>query len=1146
MGLSAANILNVAGSEARTGVRLVRFWVAAIVIALISGVGYTFACLSLSLVAPYTPSIATPFYLLGSIEPTFFLMFQLVVLLMVFDSPQQQSRNRIDEVLNSKPVSNLEYFAGRTLGYTFLLWIFAAALILTAHGFGLIAALAGFGFGEAFQMHSLFNLLVFDLPAMLFIWCAFTVFLSSVLRVRVAALGVGALAIFAWMVLLLESSYAMRAIVSPSSNDVLFISDVLPEFPKLETLLVRFGTVCGAIGLTVVASVLHRRRDSSSLLSNFSSIGVAAVLCVSAIVFAAVLAFTPASQNEKWLEAHKSITWNGDIDVKEISGIVHIDPGRSLEIDVLLKVESRDLQLNSLVFSFNPSMSIDNIELDGNPTNYSFENGLLQIPVDGASRDFVDHELRVQAKGIPDPRFAYFDGAVDYLNENDVPSVAASLVGTDGAVFTRRYVALMPGAHWYPTPGPVNNDYEAAQRGFDYFRVNLVVHLSRSEWTLVAHGSELDTESSTGVFNVAPEKPVHEVALFASNFVSSSLIVDDLKFEMHLHKRHLGNLLGLRGKDSEFAAEFENRIDTYTGKGLAIAHQEMRLVEVPRRLRTVRGGWNMGSANSLPGIVMLKEHGFPRARIDLAYQRVAEHYENEQERAGAELSFLHGFFNSAILTENIWMGLPNRFWSHTTTAQGRHAQSLDQVVLSLMGRLFNIYPRFSTFYSTLYISELTNLNPDRTVWAAEDVGRYGEIYVRSNDLASVNYFGSRPSVWSNMERVSLAEFPSGNGAQHDLEVMHLKSSKIASGLLAANEEKELLAWILSVQRDFAGRNYTLEDLVAAAKNHGIKFEPFLTDWLETSRLAGLKASGVSNTRLKDDENGNPQWVASVNLRNMEPSPGVAVIQYSFNEPNPRIRPNFQNSEAFFVDGESARLINLITSDQVAQARMSPALSLNRGPWALAVNTIPGNEPTDMDLPPVFEDSRWTPAEDGIVVDDLSPGFRVFQSESAFSEPVNMGPASWFREPFVKTDIDAGLPVQIRRRGIWSRRDFHLAYGEYRKTTAEMEPGRNTLPTVRFTAVLPESSTWKLEYHLPYHDEWFPSGREYKYLLVVNNKNDSWKAELDGREANQGWNVIDEFELEGGPVDVDVVGVSQTWRHRRIYADAVRWSKIESN
>ena len=1148
MGLSVRNILSVAGAETRTAVRLVRFWTAVFVITLVSGVGYTFACLSLHFVAPYTPSTATPFYLLGNIEPTFFLMFQLVALLMVFDSSQQQAKYRVGEVLDSKPVSNFEYSAGRILGYTFLLWTFAAVLILTANGFGLVMSLAGFGFAEPFQFHSLLNLLVIDVPVMVLIWFALTVFLSSLLRFRVAVAVVGIAAMFTWLFLLLDSPYSLGGIVSPSSNDVLFISDLLPQFPTWETLAVRLGTIVGAIGLTVAATLFHKRRDSSTSLSNILASATAAVVCIGAFSFAVFSALSPGMQSKEWQVAHQEVDWDGGLDIRKIAGDVHINPGKNLFVDLMYDMEIGELPMKNLVFSFNPSMKLGGIELDGDPADYTFENGLLQIALRDAESIKGEHTLRVQAEGVPDPRFAYFDSAVDYLTSNEVPTVAASLLGTDGSVFARDFVALMPGNHWYPTPGPVNSDYETNQRGRDYFEVDLTVSLTRNTWTLVALGSKLDESSDSRTYKVTPENPIHEFGLFASNFVSGSMNMGEITFEMHLHNRHAKNLQIFLEKDSEFVSEAKKRIERYTDKGIAISHNELALVEVPRKLRTIGGGWRMNSVNSLPGIVMMKEHGFPRARIDLALNRASRNVEDEENQFEAELTTLQGFFNNAILSENIWLDLPERFWSQSTTAKGPYAQSLDQIMQSLVVTLFNLHPRFSSIYTTFYVSAMTNLNPERTAWAADDSWEGNSPSILSNQLRLVSGYGSRASVWSDIERTSFADLPSNGGYQHDLELMLLKSNEIARGLMLANETETILSWIREIQTNFAGQNYTLDDLVAAATSHSVNVEPFLTDWLKTLRLPGFRTSTVRNTRTNDDDSGNPQWIASVDVRNTEKSPGVIVIEYPGTTRNEWGLPHFEESNAVIIDGETAKRINLVTTYQLTQANLNPTLSLNRESWALKVSTAPEDESTDLDVPPLIEDSMWVPNENGIVVDDLSPGFLVFQPEPDYSMPLNVGPASWFREPQLQIDSDAGLPAIVDRwnsqGGMWSRASLRHAYGDYRKTAAQLAKG-STFATARFSATLPRSSFWKLEYHLPYHDDWFPQGREYKYKLVIANGERSWNEDFDTKEAIQGWNVIGEFELGDGAVNVDLVDVSEDWRWRWIYADAIRWTLADA-
>ena len=145
-------------------------------------------------VAPYAPSFvaATSLYLLENIDPIFYLAFMVSAFLLAFDIDHRHARNRIEEVLQARPVSTLEWMIGRVLGCSALLWAVAAGNVLAMQLIGTLAQLSGAGFAAPLQAHSTLVLLVLDVPVALIAWCSLVVLLQSIFRNR-AIVGAGVL-----------------------------------------------------------------------------------------------------------------------------------------------------------------------------------------------------------------------------------------------------------------------------------------------------------------------------------------------------------------------------------------------------------------------------------------------------------------------------------------------------------------------------------------------------------------------------------------------------------------------------------------------------------------------------------------------------------------------------------------------------------------------------------------------------------------------------------------------------------------------------------------------------------------------------------------------------------------------------------------
>ncbi|MCY4143096.1 MAG: hypothetical protein OXG08_05320 [Gammaproteobacteria bacterium] len=1150
MTLQPTTVLRVAAAEMRTSRRLVRFWTIVAVLSIISLAGYALSCLILSFTAPYSPSIgaATPLYLLGGIDPTFFLAFQMAVLLLLFDAGHQHTRNRIDEVLDSMPVTNLEYLTGRVLGISFLLWMVAAANVLLMQTFGVAANAFNFSYAEPIQLHSIINLLLIDAPATLLIWGSFVVFLSVVLRIRVLTVAVGLAAMFAWFFLVLNVPYSLLSIVSASSNDSLFVSDLIPEFASWQTILVRIATLLGALALAVAAAIAMRRRDGTSILASASTILVAIGLCGGAYALSATSVLQEFGNPARWHEAHKAQHWSDSVDVLEISGTVQIYPGKRLDIDLSLSLKIDSDPAEQLIFTFNPGMTISNLEFNGSPASFSFQDGLLKLDIQDALTPDSAHALRIVAHGRPNPRFAHFDSALNYMTNPAVPIRSVRILGKDSSVFRSNFVALMPGVHWYPMPRPALEDFASSDRGTDYFNVDLSVGLSKESLRLVGTGTAILEEGSESTYRVTSKVPVPEIGLFAAEYESASVDVDGVAFSMHLHKRHAKNMNLTAGIEEAFATEISNRLQRLTEHGLTVPQERISFVEVPNRLRTIGGGWRMDNVSSLPGIALMKAQAFPRTNFNLAI-RFAKREESPEQIPATLANLLFRYFEMGIGVDNLWTTVPEHLWTHVTSATGDHAEALDQVVLALISFLTSTPQQFFSVYSTFHVANTTAVSPYTLNYGSDPDGWAPyQFEVRESEVS----YGKRQSIWTYMEGNGLSELPSSNGNQRDLELMLTKTNAIADGLLHANGIEKILGWLTALRLQFAGQNYTFDDLIQFAKEHEIVYDPFLTEWLEETPLPAYAFKLVSMERISDDEHGGPRYQTSLVVRNVGPISGFIRVEYPHDQNADRRFPFLLSTEGIRIEGNSASQINVVNSYALNRLSVVPHLSLNRQPMTLWPNAESISESPDEEPAPFEESSTWIPSSNGIVVDDLDSGFSANQTVPKITQSANLGPFDWFREHRLEIELEGGLPSWGQMYGsgywgtttrqLWNRFAIESAYGKYRRTSTSLwNTHSTTFPTVSFEAKTPEASLWRLEYHIPATR--FIMGRRntMKYQFVVSNESTTYDVEFESNPETPGWHELGQFQLTAGPVGVELV---RAVGYGPVFADAIRWIKAD--
>lgn len=1155
MHLRPSRILDAALLEVRSARRQARFWTLVFILCLCSFVGYALSCFYLGSVAPVSPShgAGTPLYLLENIEPTFFLMFQAAVLFLIFDSAHQHTRNRIEETLNTNPVSNLEYLAGRVLGIAGLVWLIVVVNVITIQVFGLVASLTDFDFGGTLQIHSVANLVFLDAPSTLVFWGAFTVFLSQALRFRLLVVATGFATLIGWFLLVLEVPYSLLEVVSPSSNDTLFVSDLIPEFASWSSIAIRLATLFLAGSLVLLASALTHRRDTTKLPVSLSAAGMLLLVSATSFSFATSHVVKQFNTPEEWAETHAEYNWNHHIDIRSMSGIVSIDPRNRMEIDLKLIFDVVDDPPATWVFTLNPAMTIEVLTLDGSTTNYTHENGLLEIENHGDSSASNSHSLSIVASGVPDPRFAYFDGYVDYITDSEIQRQAVSLFGRDGSVFHPNFVALLPGAYWYPQPGVVDNGYRKIQGGTDYFDVDLSVELSARDWTVVSTGVSTATNEA-GTFHVKPSSPVSEIGLLASDFRSESFKIGELEFSLHLHKLHSRNLPLLTIVEEAFRTEIGVLLDSLSLENLEIVHKSLAFVEVPRRLRTVAGGWRMDSVDNLPGLVLVKEHGFPSARFERLFKRIDKIESESDHRNETQLDILDNYFQMGLASDNPWESLPKRLWTDATSATGEFSQILDQITLSLVSSITRDELRpFSIYWATNTL-DMTQVSIFGAVMGLEGV-------IESDDLLNRGVWRSlhrleddyltRISTWNNATSIALSELPTSIGNQQDFELLMLKCSAIAEALLAANGTDKILSWLGAVRKQYSGQNFTYTNFLDIAHEQEVTVDPFLTDWIRTAKLPGYTASSMVVTRMKDDSNGAPQYQTSLQVRNTEDVAGFVRLRY----PNERTQgwsyPILTSSKAIRVDGHSSKRINLVTGYEPSMVYLDPGFSLNRNEIALTRSSASVEERLDSAPSPFEENSSWIPSdEQGIIVDDLDPGFVVFQSKPSVKPSTRVGPVGWFDEPKLEGELDNGLPFDSDnfymfeyrwKPGIWHRQSVESAFGKYRRTVATVRIRRGLeIPLAVFGAQIPESGRWRLDYHFPNFGErrWMENG---EYELNIADDTVSNSASIKSADLKRGWQEIGVFDLNAGTVRVEFVGGSEIWI---AILDAIRWTRAE--
>ena len=1108
-------------AEMRSARRLARTWLFFVLASVLGFVSYLYYGVVHAFGSGYMVTagmIVSPKVLFVVFGSSMLLVLQICLVFLAFDVRARDRRDRIHEVLDARPLSNLEILVGRTLGLTVLVWIPVLIVAIAILTVGAIAAEVG-GWIGAVEPVSFAAMVLVDVPVALLQWCALIILLTVILRNRlaVAIAGLALAGLFTWATtitpLYLAPIFGLGSTSPPS--------DMMPVFLDSMALALRFASLAVSAGMLVIAAVMYPRLDGASkplwLATGAALVGVGAA----GLGTLALSASDDLTTRESWASTHRALAESSRADVEHVAGSVFIEPGDLLRIDVAMTLRPPAGTEGDLLLSFNPGMSVETLLVDGTEVDFSHESGLLTVRTQARTTD-GSLTLSLTATGIPDARFAYLDSAINAATVTGSQYTVAQL-GLEPGLFDDDYVALMPGTRWLPAPGANFGD-EAPSRGRDFFTADIEVQ-APAGWWVAGPGRRQVIEDSPRV-RFRPAAPIPSVALFAAPFERRAMDAGGVSFELLIHPAHSSNLDFFADATDELALRLEQMFDAANEVGLPYPYGSLSVVEVPSRLRGYGGGWLLDTVLAQPGILLLREFGLPIAHFEPQFVDVETFREREGGIAAAKIDMLARALQNDFAGGNVFPGAVRNFLRFQTGATGPGAVAIDFVLDNLANRVVTDRPGYFSAY---------RIAADFQYAAQAAAGAIFGQKVESVVEAVRNAATSRPSVWDRALAEPLSKLDVHNDPERALNALMLKATSIADILFDALGRERAAALLAELRHRYTGRNFTAADLERAAAGLGIDLNGLLGAWLDETRLPGFLTSDVRAHRLADDDAGQPRYQMLVHIRNDEPTPGLFRMVYAMKDQTTHF------GDPVRIAADTSIEVGMTTSAPPNQLELHPYLSLNRLPVSLLLPDIDVEDALDAEPFDGIRPSDWRPPTPaGIVVDDLDAGFSV-ESESEEEEDANFLAAMAGIDLEMDQDMPRFNPPFYMGGDNWMRQTVVTGWGKYRHTTAR-GAGSGTSSAV-FAATLPFTGQWRVDYHLPVDPKKGGGfvGRQgpYDTKLVIGEHQQP--VEFDASIAKQGWNHMGDFQIDSPDVRVEVSNLASSGFV--IYADAIRWTPV---
>ena len=1075
-------------------------------------------------------------------------LFALIALLictlfLAFDMRGRDRRERLADVLDARPASNLAMLGARLAGVVATVWAPTLLLVVVMQAIGWLGQALDLPLAPVEPLSALAFLFVDALPLFVF-FGALVVFLAALLGNRwLVALAALAL-LLAWLWAL--GNVPLRFARPLFGHAALFYnSDILPRFADPPVLVHRLSLLLAALGLVSLAASAHPRPDHRRVRT--AALGAALVAAGAAGIGAlAWQAQADIDQRERWLASHLAAQLQSGgrrADIEHVQGVVDIAPSAGLTLDIAMRV--RPTGADSLLFSFNPGLAIDSLLVDGREAAFEHRDGLLAVPLPPQTGESVSMSLR--ARGVPLPGFAYLDATVN--PQDRVVLDQFNALGLEAAVFDRRYVALMPAIRWLPAAGANVDGDDPGLAPRDFFTADIEVR-APAGWLVAGPGRrEALGATATGEtrFRFRPAAPVPAFALVASRFARRAATVAGVELEVLLSPKHMRNLAFLEDASGLLVDRLEELLGAARRTGLPYPYRAFALVEAPTMLRGYGGGWRLDTARALPGMLLMREQGFPTAALDAKFQNGGEvRFEDEEGGlAGAKVATAEDYLNADLTGGALLPGAARNFVLFQTgakrAADARLGRNMEAAALEVVAHelaTLLLAGRAGYFSAYVFSDQGSFFRLASLDWDFEGGGF----------SSPLNAVANRPAVWDRALGAPLAALDPTDDPAVALNVLAFKSRAAARTLLDGLGRQGAAALLTELRERHRGAHFDVDDFNAAGRAIGVDLEALLGDWLRDTKLPGFLASPVAVTRIADDERGRPRYQTRLHIRNDEPAPGVLRVRYLVVGKR-RWRDAWRSTRPVRIAGDAAVEVGFVTRSPPTDLRVAPYLALNRRPLELSLPKVPRAR-ADQDAEPFVgqRPSDWRPAPlVGVVVDDLDPGFAIDSDGGAAGGFRLANLAARQFEP--QGDLDQGLPEYQRNRWSpgWQRQELGTSWGKYRHTLARSMAGDGRGRAV-FTARLPSAGTWRLGYHmptprLPRWMRWKRRGRaspfdnQGGYDIAVEIRGERRAVEFDAHAAEAGWNTLGEFDLPAGVVRVVV---SDRTDGEFVMADAIRW------
>ncbi|MEA1886073.1 MAG: hypothetical protein U9N72_02540 [Bacteroidota bacterium] len=1061
----------------------------------------------------------------------------LIVIFLASDFLKRDKKLDTNEVLYTRPMSNLEYIFGKSLGIMRLflgvnILILAICLIIN-----IITQQASINAAAYFEY-----LLIISISTLIFS-LGFAYILMSIIRNQAITflllLGFAALNMFylfnrmnSFFDYMLFGFPVFKSGMTGFSN----IDIILSQRIMYTSLGLVFIFVTILIFKRLPQSKIHRSISVISLIGFFALASYSAYYFLDNYYNTRKLKNTVLETNRKYEDSNFLKVTDADIEIEYTGGNIIA----SAELNCL---NSHDNNVSEVPFSLNPGLSVKEILVNDSLTPFRSDGHIILVDLDKGLLPDSTVSISISYEGIIKEAFCYPWHKED-IKEN--PFLIGPLRLDKKQVIQKDdFLLLTPETHWYPVAGLNFYPDSPAKILIDFTNYKLKVKRNNG---LVAISQGKRT-SDDRYWYFENENPLTGISLVEGYYTSDTISVDSTDFIAHYYSGHdyfrndlneLGDTLGnlISGVMTELETTFSTEYP----------FERLNLVEVPVYFYSIEKKNTQTRAEVQPSMILLPEK---LASINEAgFYRTIKRQKRRMERSNEvitdkelQVRAFNNFIRTTFITSSDF-----RFNSgNTTMVPGRY----------LMGPSFYFYKNnfFSDRYpvmNAVFETHLQKIETPQGGFQRRFLGGMSE-----NDRAN-----------TILRDKSMAEILALNPSNDTTRaILTLKGDYLFNLMRAEAGIEEFNTWFSDYLEENKFRNISINKF---NNNLYERFEfnlkPYLDQWYNGKEQPGFLFSDIEVYEVVVGT--RTRYKVSFTASNPEETAGIFNVGFRTGGRGPgggrgmqgnvsiSISPGGRGNISIGMAGRGLQTndVEKIVKLEAGQAKRVSVI-LDAEPRGMFVNTLFSiNNPGELQFPlidlmkgktndntegeEVLDRIPLLHEENEIIVDNEDPGFRIYQETSTgrLKKWLNIrgDDGNNYREMFIWWAPE-----------YWQKTVQSNYYGKYVKSAVYTRAGSGE-----------RHISWTAEIDEPgYYDIYTYIGKRGGQRMMIGRggsrnamqdlhfsvEHDDGSEEMivDWENAENGWNYLGSYYLS--PDTARVIMTNQS-EGRTVTGDAIKWVK----